>query len=207
MLIDIHTHVFPNKIAPKTVQVLEAGFLRVQEKPYYAHTDGTVQGLRKSMEEFHVDKCVVLPIATTVTQSGSINQFAESIDSDDVRSFGSVHPMQSDFDAVLSELAEKGIKGIKLHACLLYTSHNCRRPLVGNGTKKYKKPNCGENDQAKNPLFAFCRCQNEAVQLRGWHITVVYLCLYLIFDHLFSPFCFFFSARMERNSNTMFAAR
>lgn len=33
MLIDIHTHVFPNKIAPKTVQVLEAGFLRVQEKP------------------------------------------------------------------------------------------------------------------------------------------------------------------------------
>ena len=60
MLIDIHTHVFPNKIAPKTVQVLEAGFLRVQEKPYYAHTDGTVQGLRKSMEEFHVDKCVAV---------------------------------------------------------------------------------------------------------------------------------------------------
>ena len=58
-----------------------------------------------------MDKCVVLPIATTVTQSGSINQFAESIDSDDVRSFGSVHPMQSDFDAVLSELAEKGDQG------------------------------------------------------------------------------------------------
>ena len=130
MLIDIHTHVFPNKIAPKTVQVLEAGFLRVQEKPYYAHTDGTVQGLRKSMEEFHVDKCVVLPIATTVTQSGSIYQFAESIDSADVRSFGSVHPMQSDFDAVLSELAEKGIKGIKLHADYQNFYIDCRESIA-----------------------------------------------------------------------------
>lgn len=116
MLIDIHTHIFPDKIAPKTIEVLEEGFLRVQGKPYYAHTDGTVQGLRKSMAEYHVDKCVVMPIATTVKQSGSINQFAASIDSDDVRSFGSVHPMQPDFASVLSELAEQGIRGIKLHA-------------------------------------------------------------------------------------------
>ena len=87
MLIDVHTHIFPSKIAPKTIEVLEAGFLRVQHKPYYAHTTGTVDGLRQSMKEFGVDKCVVLPIATTVKQSESINQFAASIDSDDVRSF------------------------------------------------------------------------------------------------------------------------
>lgn len=92
MLIDVHTHIFPSKIAPKTINVLEAGFLRVQHKPYYAHTAGTVDGLRQSMKEFGVDKCVVLPIATTVKQSESINQFAISIDSNDVRSFGSVHP-------------------------------------------------------------------------------------------------------------------
>ena len=116
MLIDVHTHIFPSKIAPKTIKVLEKGFLRVQHKPYYAHTDGTVDGLRQSMKEFGVDKCVVLPIATTVKQSESINQFAISIDSDDVRSFGSVHPMQSDYDRVLEELAEHGIRGIKLHA-------------------------------------------------------------------------------------------
>ena len=41
MLIDVHTHIFPSKIAPKTIKVLEAGFLRVQHKPYYAHTTGT----------------------------------------------------------------------------------------------------------------------------------------------------------------------
>ena len=116
MLIDVHTHIFPSKIAPKTIEVLEAGFLRVQHKPYYAHTAGTVDGLRQSMKEFGVDKCVVLPIATTVKQSESINQFAISIDSNDVRSFGSVHPMQPDYDRVLEELAEHGIRGIKLHA-------------------------------------------------------------------------------------------
>ena len=116
MLIDVHTHIFPSKIAPKTIKVLEAGFLQVQHKPYYAHTTGTVDGLRQSMKEFGVDKCVVLPIATTVKQSESINQFAVSIDSDDVRSFGSVHPMQPDYDRVLEELAEHGIRGIKLHA-------------------------------------------------------------------------------------------
>ena len=116
MLIDVHTHIFPGKIAPKTIKVLEAGFLRVQHKPYYAHTDGTVDGLRQSMQEFGVDKCVVLPIATTVKQSESINQFAASIDSEDVRSFGSVHPMQPDYDRVLEGLAEQGIRGIKLHA-------------------------------------------------------------------------------------------
>lgn len=98
MLIDVHTHIFPSKIAPKTIEVLEAGFLRVQHKPYYAHTAGTVDGLRQSMKEFGVDKCVVLPIATTVKQSESINQFAISIDSNDVRSFGSVHPMQPDYE-------------------------------------------------------------------------------------------------------------
>ena len=58
MLIDVHTHIFPSKIAPKTI-VLESGFLRVQHKPYYAHTTGTVDGLRQSMKEFGVDKRVV----------------------------------------------------------------------------------------------------------------------------------------------------
>ena len=33
MLIDVHTHIFPSKIAPKTIEVLEAGFLRVQRMP------------------------------------------------------------------------------------------------------------------------------------------------------------------------------
>ena len=50
MLIDVHTHIFPSKIAPKTIKVLESGFLRVQHKPYYAHTTGTVDGLRQSLK-------------------------------------------------------------------------------------------------------------------------------------------------------------
>jgi predicted TIM-barrel fold metal-dependent hydrolase len=58
---------------------------------------------------------VVLPIATTIKQSKSINDFAESITDDKIISFGSLHPLQEDYDYILKDLKERGFKGIKLH--------------------------------------------------------------------------------------------
>jgi len=58
----------------------------------------------------------VLPIATTLTQSASINRFAAEITGHDgIISFGSLHPMQPDAEKELLKIKEMGLKGIKLH--------------------------------------------------------------------------------------------
>ena len=115
MLIDFHTHIFPSAIAERVLKTLCENTLRYKGVEKTPCTDGTIDGLRKNMRAKGVDISVVMPIATKITQSGSINKFAEQITSDDVISFGSLHPFQNDWVEVLEILAEKGFKGIKLH--------------------------------------------------------------------------------------------
>jgi predicted TIM-barrel fold metal-dependent hydrolase len=68
------------------------------------------------MNKFGVDISVVMPIATTPTQHRTINNFAAEItDNKRIISFGSLHPMQEDWEETLSYIAEEGRKGIKLH--------------------------------------------------------------------------------------------
>ena len=71
MLIDFHTHCFPDKIAVKAIEKLSdaSGGL----KPY---TDGTLSGLERSMQQGNVDMSVVLSIATNAHQQKSVNDFA-----------------------------------------------------------------------------------------------------------------------------------
>ena len=113
MIIDFHTHAFPDKIAQRTIEHLEA--ITAENTPMHAHTDGTVDSLRKVLGRSGIDLGIVMPICTRDGQSESINRFAEGIRSDGLLSFGSVFPYQSDRLSVLSDLAERGFKGIKLH--------------------------------------------------------------------------------------------
>lgn len=115
MLIDFHTHIFPSAIAERVLKTLCENTLRHKGEEKAPCTDGTVDGLRENMRAKGVDISVVMPIATKISQSGSINRFAEQITSDDVISFGSLHPFQEDWEEVLVSLVEKGFKGIKLH--------------------------------------------------------------------------------------------
>ncbi len=116
MLIDFHTHVFPDKIAKRAIESLESNVIRMQGKNYPAVTDGSLGELIRTMAEDGVDYSVVLPIATTVRQSESINRFAREINGKNgIISFGSVHPMQEDYERVLEGIAEAGLRGIKLH--------------------------------------------------------------------------------------------
>ncbi len=58
MIIDFHTHIFPDKLAAAAIPKLEkAGGIT-------AHTNGTRQGLLDSMAQAGVDKSVVCTIAT-----------------------------------------------------------------------------------------------------------------------------------------------
>ena len=87
MLIDFHTHCFPDKIAERAIAKLS--YVSGGIKP---NTDGTLCGLLSSMDAQSVDTSVVLNIATNAHQQKSVNDFAASIKSDRIVPFGSVFP-------------------------------------------------------------------------------------------------------------------
>ena len=74
MLIDFHTHCFPDKIAPSAIAKLEnvSGGLR-------SYTNGTLNDTQRAMKEYGVDISVVLNIATNAHQQKSVNDFAAQI--------------------------------------------------------------------------------------------------------------------------------
>ena len=120
MLIDFHTHVFPDKIAGRTLEILENNIIKIQHREYPPVSDGTLSGRVESMEKYDVTASVVMPIATTVKQSASINKFAAKINNTEINgrkiySFGSLHPMQENWEETLEEIAGLGLRGIKLH--------------------------------------------------------------------------------------------
>lgn len=116
MLIDFHTHTFPEKIAARTIETLQSNTMRVENKYTPNYTDATVDGLLKSMDLYGVDISVVMPIATAPRQTQTINSVAFKTNSHArLFSFGSLHPMQDDWEVAVYDIAEKGLPGIKLH--------------------------------------------------------------------------------------------
>jgi len=110
MIIDFHTHAFPDAIAEKTISFLAD---KARLEPY---GNGTVDSLRKSSAEAGIDYSVVLPIATRSGQEDTINKFAAEINNTErILSFGSIHPETENYKAVLDKIKASGLKGIKLH--------------------------------------------------------------------------------------------
>lgn len=116
MIIDFHTHVFPDKIVKRTIAILESNIEKQSNYIYHAVGDGSVGGLIENMKKEAIDASVVLPIATSPKQTENINAFAVTINGKDgVYSFGSLHPDNEDIDGILERIKESGLKGIKLH--------------------------------------------------------------------------------------------
>ena len=111
MIIDFHTHVYPDKIAARTMAALGS------VPNVAAHTDGTAGGLRDSMRAAGIDKSVILPVNTRKGQFDSITRFAMTINEryDDLISFGGIHPDDEDIPDKLRFLKDNGFKGIKIH--------------------------------------------------------------------------------------------
>ena len=111
MLIDFHTHAFPDKIANRAVAGLsfDSGGLVPQ-------TDGGVNSLKAEMKKDKVDISVVLGIATKPAQQKNVNDFAAEINKQDCFvGFGSVHPDADDVLDELDRIKALGLKGVKLH--------------------------------------------------------------------------------------------
>ena len=102
MIIDFHTHIFPDAIASRAITSLaeEINYL------YHPVTDGTKTALVKRMDEWGIDKSVIVPIVTKKSQTKTLNEWAQSIQNDRIVSFGSIFPhgdeYKQDIDFVCS---------------------------------------------------------------------------------------------------------
>lgn len=111
MLIDFHTHAFPERIAARAVGKLshDAGGLAPQ-------TDGTLVSLKEQMKLDGVDISVVHSIATSPKQQTNVNNYAIEMDRDPVIvAFGSIHPDAPNALEELERIQNAGLKGVKLH--------------------------------------------------------------------------------------------
>lgn len=110
MIIDFHTHAFPDRIAHSAMEKLSfaSGGLIPQ-------TDGTIAGLHAIMSRDNISKSVLLGIATNEKQQQSVNDFVKACESDKIIPFGSVYPHSNDALCELERIKAMGLKGIKFH--------------------------------------------------------------------------------------------
>lgn len=110
MIIDFHTHTFPEKIAA-------AALLKMQGDCHSAaFTKGTQKALCDSMAKSGIDYSVVLPVVTNPLKCANINQISiEENNKNGLIYFGGIHPDTENFAEELKNLAENGVKGIKIH--------------------------------------------------------------------------------------------
>ena len=110
MMIDFHSHCFPDALAPKALSQLSerAGIIPL--------TDGTAAGTLASMMLNGIDVSVICNIAVTPHQQRKVNDFAIGL-----RQYpgffplGSVNPLSEDAADELKRLSDAGIRGIKIH--------------------------------------------------------------------------------------------
>ena len=112
MIIDIHTHIFPERIAERTV----ASLAKVAH--IAPQTKASAVSLMSSMEEAGVDLSVILPVATKASQVETINTVAAQnnrLYQGKLVSLGGIHPEYENWYEELARVKELGLKGIKIH--------------------------------------------------------------------------------------------
>lgn len=113
MIIDFHTHTFPDAICEKVLAKLSMASASI---PF---TNGSMGQLIESMRKSGIDYSVNLPVMTSPAQVEKINggmiDQREAMLSQGIVAFGGMHPDYEDYKAELRRLKNGGIKGIKLH--------------------------------------------------------------------------------------------
>jgi len=112
MVVDFHTHVFPDKMALKTIRMLEEDANYI----YSPVSDGTLTGLLGNMDVWGIDISVALPVITKQSQFTKVNEWFAGVNSDRIVCFGSVFPHTDDYKRDIDFVVSLGLKGLKLHA-------------------------------------------------------------------------------------------
>ena len=110
MIIEFHTHTFPDRIAAVAIAKLE------QAAHAVSHSDGTRGGLLQSMHSAGIDRAVVLPVATNPLKCASMNDTSHVLDGrNGLTYFAAIHPDAPDWQEELSRVKALGFKGVKIH--------------------------------------------------------------------------------------------
>ncbi|MEM4235361.1 MAG: amidohydrolase family protein [Candidatus Methanomethylicaceae archaeon] len=109
MVIDFHTHIYPDHIAHSTVSFV------CKRSGIKAYTDGTLNGLKRSMEEAGIDISVVAAVPTRPHQVKSIQNWLLSIRQPGIEVLGALHPHSPLSKEEIRYLKKMGIRGFKLH--------------------------------------------------------------------------------------------
>ena len=111
MIVDFHTHAFPDELAKRALDTLTA-----VSAPYVPLSDGTVSGLIGNMNAWGIGISVIQPVVTKQSQTRSTNEWAASVSSDRIVSFGGIYPHTDDYERDIDLVAGLGLKGLKFHA-------------------------------------------------------------------------------------------
>jgi predicted TIM-barrel fold metal-dependent hydrolase len=106
VIIDVHTHVWPDRIARRALGTPADGIRRFG--------DGTVGGARETMARAGIDRFVCLAVADTPKRLEAANDFVGSLDLDHFVGFGTVHAGRSPEENVQS-LRKNRLRGVKVH--------------------------------------------------------------------------------------------
>lgn len=109
LIIDFHTHAFPDALADRAMPALE------QEGNIKAALDGKVSSLLRSMDSAGIRAAVVASIATRPQQFAPILRWSGEIASERIIPFPSVHPDDPQAVAQIHRIHEQGFRGVKLH--------------------------------------------------------------------------------------------
>jgi len=113
MIIDFHTHTFPDQIAA-------AAIARLSNRAHIpAYSSGTAGGLLLAERAAGVDRSIILPVATKPEQVHHINDAAAAHNEHafvtNMFSFACIHPDYADWKQELDRIAARNMRGIKLH--------------------------------------------------------------------------------------------
>jgi len=107
MIIDAHTHIFPDKQA--------AAVLNKTAKLFNIPTFGTATAndLLRTMDANEVDMSVIHMVAPLPTQVEPTNTWLINLNQNRFIKFGTLHPAQTNFHDEILRLSDHGIQGIK----------------------------------------------------------------------------------------------
>lgn len=112
MIIDVHAHIFPDKIAEKAAQSIGAFY------GYPMRGDGRAETLLRFGDEAGIDRFLVHSVAMTPGHVERVNEFiAESVRAHPGRFTGflSLHPDMPDIGVAIDRAVGDGLAGVKLH--------------------------------------------------------------------------------------------
>ena len=150
IVVDMHSHAFPDDLAPKAIDALEA------KADWKAFGTGTIDDRLKSMDAAGIDVSVICTIATRPDLTEGIVRWCKSIRGERIIPFASVHPADPDAAAWTRRIADAGLPGIKMHS--VYQDYCVDDPILdgiyqtASETGLIITPHCGRDTAAPDDV-------------------------------------------------------